>query len=94
MNKINKQNLPVWEYNLKPGEFEKILAGKKKIGWFDKIWAYSRILENMNYYTAKKILDLNYLKNNWNKIKPKIFNSSIRQGYEYLLQKKALSASK
>jgi len=94
MNKAKQQNFPVWEYNLTPEEFEKILAGKKRLGWFNRPWAYARVLENLNYYQAKKIIDLNYLKENWNKIKQKLFKQDIKEGYEYLLQKKALSASR
>jgi hypothetical protein len=93
--KISKKfNQLVWEYNLKPEEFKKILAGKKEEGWFNREWAVARVLENMNYYEAKKIINFDFLRENWKDIKKRLFKKNIKEGYEYVLQKKALSTAK
>ncbi|MBL7078384.1 hypothetical protein ISS42_01850 [Candidatus Shapirobacteria bacterium] len=87
MKQKGQFNQLVWDYNLSPKEFKQILEGKKQKGWFTREWATARALENLNYYQALDIIDLNFAKKNWAKIKPKIFNKAIIGGYEYLLQK-------
>ena len=87
-------NQLVWDYNLNPSQFKNILTGKKEEGWFTQEWAIARVLERLNYYDALKLIDLKFLKQNWLKVKPKIFNKTKKEGYEYILQKQALSSSK
>lgn len=81
----------VWEYNLKPDDFFSILNGEKTIGWFDRKWATTRVLENAPYYDAVELIGFGNLAELWPKIKMSIFNKTIRNGYEYVLQKRAVS---
>lgn len=81
----------VWDYDLTQGEFESILAGKKVLGNMDQNWAIVRILENLNYYDAMNLVPLNTLRNNWKEVQSKLFNSSIKSGYEFLLQRYPVS---
>lgn len=81
----------VWDYNLTQDEFESILAGEKILGNMNQSWAITRILENLNYYDAMNLVSLNTLRNNWKEVQPKLFNSSIKNGYEFLLQRYPVS---
>lgn len=81
----------VWDYNLTQDEFEAILAGKKVLGNMDQSWAITRVLENLNYYDAMNLVSLNTLRSNWKEVQPKLFNSSIKNGYEFLLQRYPVS---
>ena len=87
-------NQLVWDYNFSPKQFKNILTGKKEEGWFTREWAIARVLERLNYYEALRLIDLDFLKRHWLKVKPKIFNKIKKEGYEYLLQKQTLSSSK
>lgn len=86
-----KFNQLVWDYQLSPEQFFAILEGKTKTGVFDQNWAIGRVLENLNYYEALALVPRETLAKNWSVVKPKIFNKSIRDGYEYVLQRQALS---
>lgn len=77
----------VWDYNMTQNEFESVLAGQKTIGSMDQNWAIVRVLENLNYYDAMNLVSIDTLRSNWDKIQDKIFNSSIKNGYEFLLQR-------
>ena len=81
----------MWDYNLSQKEFEVILAGKKVLGNMDQNWAIVRVLENLNYYDAMNLVSLNTLRSNWKEVQPKLFNSSIKNGYEFLLQRYPVS---
>lgn len=81
----------VWDYNLTQSEFEAILTGEKVLGNMDQNWAIVRVLENLNYYDAMNLVSLNTLRSNWKEIQPKLFNSSIKNGYEFLLQRYPVS---
>ena len=81
----------VWDYNLSMNDFKTILLGEKKIGSFDQDWAISRVLENLNYYDAMDLVPYEVLKNRWGQVKGKIFNKSIKDGYEFLLQRYPIS---
>ena len=81
----------VWDYNLTQDEFELILNGKKVLGNMDQNWAIVRVLENLNYYDAMNLVSLSTLRNNWKEVQPKLFNSSIKNGYEFLLQRYPVS---
>jgi len=81
----------VWDYDMTQDEFELILAGKKVLGNMDQKWAIVRVLENLNYYDAMNLVSLNTLRNNWKEVQPKLFNSSIKNGYEFLLQRYPVS---
>lgn len=81
----------VWDYNLTQPEFEAILAGEKVLGNMDQNWAIVRVLENLNYYDAMNLVSLNTLRSNWQEIQPKLFNSSIKNGYEFILQRYPVS---
>jgi hypothetical protein len=83
----------VWDYNLPQEEFEAILRGEKSLGSLDQTWAIARILENLNYYDAMKLVPPEILRSNWDKVKPKLFKDSIRKGYEFVLQRQAVSAA-
>ena len=83
----------VWDYDLMQDEFEAILAGKKVLGNMDQNWAITRVLENLNYYDAMNLVSLDTLRNNWNKEQPRLFNSSIKNGYEFLLQRYPVSVT-
>ncbi|MBU1088783.1 hypothetical protein KKC08_04595 [Patescibacteria group bacterium] len=84
----------VWEYNISPQIFFNILNGKETQKWFNRQWATTKVLENATYYDAINLIDMDYLKKNWNIIKSRIFNKSIKNGYQFVLQKKALSSSR
>lgn len=84
----------VWDYDLTPTDFETILAGTKKIGNLDQSWAIARVLEHTDYYTAKSLVPLTTLSQHWSKIKPKLFNRTIRDGYEFVLHHHALSPTR
>lgn len=81
----------VWDYNLTQNEFEAILAGKKVLGNMDQSWAIVRVLENLNYYDAMNLIPIDMLRNNWKEVQPKLFNDSIKNGYEFLLQRYPVS---
>lgn len=87
--KIYKQL--VWDYDLSENEFERILAGEVKIGNFDQDWAISRVLENCNYYDAMSLIPYAILRSRWEHVKGKLFNKSIKSGYEFLLQRYPVS---
>lgn len=82
----------IWDYKLKPKEFFNILNGKDKEdqNWLGKKWATARVLENVNYYDAMKIVDISYLRSNWDKVKSRVRNRNIKDGYSYVLQKGTL----
>lgn len=84
----------VWDYDMTQDEFEAILSGTTIIGSFDQNWAIARILENCNYYDAMSLISQETLLNNWEKIRPKLFNNSIIKGYEFVLHRHSLSDSK
>jgi len=81
----------VWDYDMTQNEFESILAGQKSIGSMDQNWAIVRILENLNYYDAMNLVSIDVLRSNWDKIQSKMFKSSIKNGYEFLLQRHPVS---
>ena len=81
----------VWDYDLSLNDFKTILLGEKQIGSFDQDWAVSRVLENLNYYDAMDLVPYEILKNRWSQVKGKIFNKSIKDGYEFLLQRYPVS---
>jgi len=81
----------VWDYNLPRDDFEKILSGDKKVGTFDQDWAISRVLENLNYYDAMTLVPLAVLRERWGFVKRKLFNKTIKYGYEFLLQRYPVS---
>ena len=81
----------VWDYDLTPKDFFAILYGDKTMGWFDRKWATVRVLENAPYYDAIELIEFGNLAELWPKIKISIFNKTIRHGYEYVLQKRAVS---
>ena len=81
----------VWDYNLPRDDFEKILSGDKKVGTFDQDWAISRVLENLNYYDAMTLVSLAVLRERWGFVKGKLFNKTIINGYEFLLQRYPVS---
>ena len=83
----------VWDYQMTPDDFTSILAGTKKIGQLDQSWAIARVLEHADYYTAKSLIPLSLLSRHWPTIKSKIFNRSIRDGYEFVLHHHALSST-
>lgn len=83
----------VWDYNLTPDEFEKILLGKKN-GNFDQDWAISRVLSNLHYYDAMHIVPYSVLKKRWSSIKGKLFNKTIRDDYEFLLHRYPVSITR
>lgn len=81
----------VWDYNLTQDEFEAILYGKKVLGNMNQSWAIVRVLENLNYYDAMNLISLDMLRNNWSEVKGRLFNNSIKNGYEFLLQRYPVS---
>lgn len=91
LNNPSKYKQIVWDYNLKPRSFFEILNGERTEGWLNRKWATTRVLENVNYYDALNLVDTNYLKNNWDSLRPRIFDKNIQNGYDYLLRKGALS---
>lgn len=58
MNLQDNYKQLVWDYNLTKSEFEEILKGKKVVGNFDQNWAIVRVLENLNYYDAMKLIPI------------------------------------
>lgn len=84
----------IWDYTLSKEDFESILSGQKTLGSLDQSWAISRILENTDYYTAKDLVTLPLLQKNWSQVKNKLFKKSIKDGYEFVLQRHALSPTK
>lgn len=84
----------MWDYNLSPQEFFAILNKEHQKGWFTQDWAITRILEHAPYYDAIALVPLPTLRQRWEHIKPKLFNRSLQQGYEYVLHKYALSTAR
>ena len=74
--------------------FLKILRGKETKGWFTQDWAIARVVENLDYYSAVSLLGLDIWAKKWDKVKTKIFNKSIKHGYEYVLQRYTLSSTR
>jgi hypothetical protein len=81
----------VWDYNITKEEFETILSGEAKRGTFDQDWAVSRVLTNLHYYDAMSLVPYTVLKQRWPHIKGKIFIKSIKDSYEFLLQRYPVS---
>lgn len=81
----------VWDYDLPQEEFEAILRGEKVLGNLDQSWAIARILENLNYYEAMKLISPDLLRKNWELVKSKLFKVSIKKGYEFVLQRYPVS---
>lgn len=92
--KPDKFRLLVWDYDIKPQEFFALLKGKKEKGYFTKEWAIARVLENINYYDAMALVPSGELKKTWGKVKQKIFNKTIRDGYEFVLRRHSLPATR
>ncbi|MBU1017355.1 hypothetical protein KJ678_04320 [Patescibacteria group bacterium] len=84
----------VWDYNLKLKDFQQILAGKKKMGWLNQEWAIGRVLENLNYYEARKLISLKQLAQYWPKVKKRIYNKTIKKGYDFVLHQYTLSTAR
>ena len=84
----------IWDYNLTPDEFEDILHGEKVLGNMNQNWAIVRVLENLNYYDAMSLISLDTLRNNWIEIRKRLFNNSIKNGYEFLLQRYPVSIAR
>ena len=83
----------VWDYKMTSGEFVEILTGQKQNGWFNQDWAISRVLENLNYYEAMSLVPFKTLANRWESVKPRLFVQSIKDGYEFVLHRHALSVT-
>jgi len=81
----------IWDYQISPSEFDSILCGQKSFSSLNQAWAISRVLENLNYYEAIKMVSLDSIKNNWSEVKPILFKKAIKDGYEFVLQRHALS---
>ena len=102
MNKMQKQYIDnpekykqiVWDYDIEAKTFFELLDGKIRKPWLDRDWATARVLENINYYDAMSLIDITYLKLNWNNIKQKIYNTNIQNGYEYLLQRRTIPSTR
>ncbi len=84
----------VWDYQLSQSDFERILAGESSLGQLDQSWAISRVLENLNYYDAMSLVSLDTLKQSWSTVEGKLFKKSIKNGYEFLLRRQALSTAR
>ena len=91
MHNPDKYKQIVWDYILDSKTFFELLDGKVQKSWFDRNWATARDLENVNYYDAVNLVDIDYLKLNWSNIKRRIYNKAIKNGYDYILRKRALS---
>ena len=90
MNKSIYSQL-VWDYDLPQEEFEAILCGEKILGNLDQNWAMARILGNLNYYDAMKLIPLDLLRKHWELVRSKLFKDSIKKGYEFVLQRYPVS---
>lgn len=84
----------VWDYSLDQEAFESILLGKRTLGSFDQAWAIARVLENANYYEAIDLIPWDTLQSMWPVVKQKMFYTSIKDGYEYVLHRDALSTAR
>lgn len=67
------------------------MRGKKVLGNLNQSWAIARVLENLNYYDAMRLVSLDLLRNNWSQVKNRLFNQTIKDGYEFLLQRYPVS---
>lgn len=84
----------VWDYNIEAKTFFDLLNGRAQKPWFNRDWATARVLENVNYYDAMNLVDIDYLALNWINIKQRIYNTNIQKGYEYLLHRKTVSTTR
>ncbi len=84
----------VWDYQLTAVEFFAILNGEIERGWFDQKWAVTRVLEHAPYYDAIRLVPMDLLAKSWPNVKDKIFNESIKKGYEFVLHRYALSTAR
>lgn len=84
----------VWDYKIPPETFFSILEGKEERGWFTQDWAIARVLEHANYYDARALVPLSLLKERWHLVAQKLFHSSVRKGYEYVLHRYAVPATR
>jgi hypothetical protein len=83
-----------WDYNLDPAQFNAILMGDTVIGPLNQSWALARALQHLNYYDAMSIVPISTLNTLWPQVKKQIFNKNIQQGYDFVLQRYALSTTK
>ena len=84
----------VWDYKMLPQEFFDILENKRVLGNFNQDWAIGRVLEHTNYYDAMGLVSLPTLHARWSSVESRIFNKELAHGYNYLLQRQALSATR
>jgi len=84
----------VWDYNMTPQEFFLILDNNKAEGSLNRDWAISRVLENLNYYDAVSLVNPALIKQRWTSVRNKIHNSSIKRGYDYILQRSTLPTAR
>ena len=94
IEKPDKYKNLVWEYDVPPQNFFKILSGDQENGQYNREWATARVLENVNYYDAISLIDIEYLSKSWPRIKSRLFKPDIKHGYEYLLRKRALPTAR
>ncbi|MEK7565820.1 MAG: hypothetical protein AAB506_02130 [Patescibacteria group bacterium] len=84
----------IWDYKLSPQDFFAILDGEKSNGWFTQDWAIARVLDNLNYYEAMSLVSPKILSGHWPTVKKKLFKETIRDGYEFVLQRQSLSVAR
>lgn len=70
------------------------MENKRVLGNFNQDWAIGRVLEHTNYYDAMNLVSLPTLREHWSTVKTRIFNKELAHGYEYLLQRQTLSATR
>lgn len=70
------------------------MENKRVLGNFNQDWAIGRVLEHTNYYDAMELVSLPTLQERWSSVKRRIFSKELVHGYNYLLQRQALSTTK
>ena len=93
MNNPEKFRQILWDYDLSPEDFFDVLDKKRQMGWFTQDWAIARLLEHAPYYDTIALVPLGVIRERWEHIRPKLFNRAIRDGYDYVLRRYALSSA-
>ena len=84
---MQSKKLPyLWDYDLSPQEFHKILAGTLKRGRLDQDWAACRLIEYASYEEIIHQIGFRRLIENWSRWRKNIRSESRLRGFDFLVE--------
>ncbi|OGJ20432.1 MAG: hypothetical protein A3A82_00355 [Candidatus Pacebacteria bacterium RIFCSPLOWO2_01_FULL_47_12] len=72
----------VWDYNLSGGDLR---STHPEV--FDQSWTLSRLLQHHSFYEVINAVPFAVLQHYWPTIKPTVMSKSLREAYEYYINK-------